>query len=166
MIEAQNSPTVPLFTIIAIKYDIEHYLKQRVAHRGHMTWTILRPTVFVDHLIPNFRGEMFATVIKASLKPSRPLVYLTIAANGFLPCMACEAEGEEDEYHDKMAGDIDRETERNASWADEFWKMVGERGTILCEEIEARGSNLLMLVLYIMQACASLFEDYVFSLEF
>ena len=45
------------------------------------------------------------------------------------------------------ARDIDGGTEKNPSWADEFWKMVGERGTILCEEIEARGSNLLMLVL-------------------
>ena len=76
-IEAQNSPTVLMFTIIASKCDIEHYLKQRVTQRGHMTRTILRPTVFVDPLIPNFRGEMFATIIKASLKPSRSLVYLT-----------------------------------------------------------------------------------------
>ena len=30
--------------------------------------------------------------------------------------------------------------------------MDGERRTILCEEIEARGSDLLMLVLYMMHA--------------
>ena len=73
----------------------------------------------------------------------------------------------------ERAGDIDREIERNASWVDESWKSVGERGTILCEVTKARGSDLLMLVLYIMQWCkmadirmASLFEDYGFSIVF
>ena len=68
---------MPLFTIIASKYDIEHYLKQRAATSGHMTWTILRATVFIDPLTLNFEGEMFATIIKTSLRPSRPVVYIT-----------------------------------------------------------------------------------------
>ena len=76
-IGAQNSSTVPLFAIIASKNDIAHYLKQRAAKSGHMTWTILRATVFMNPLILNFEGEMFATIIKTSLRPSRPVVYIT-----------------------------------------------------------------------------------------
>ena len=101
-IDAQISPKVPLLTIIPSKNDIACYLKQRAAKSGHMTWIALRATVFIDPLTLNFEGKMFATIIKTSLEHSEP-VFSTESVIRFLPCMACEAAGEEDEHHDEVA---------------------------------------------------------------
>jgi len=45
----------------AVKYRIEQYLKQKAAESG-VTWTILRPTAFMDNLSPDFNGKAFASM--------------------------------------------------------------------------------------------------------
>jgi uncharacterized protein YbjT (DUF2867 family) len=45
----------------AAKYRIEKYLKEKTAKSG-ITWTILRPTAFMDNLSPDFNGKAFASM--------------------------------------------------------------------------------------------------------
>ena len=39
-IGARNSTAAPLFSIVASKYDSEHYLKQKAAQSEHMTYRV------------------------------------------------------------------------------------------------------------------------------
>jgi len=45
----------------AAKYRIEQYLKEKAAGSG-TTWTILRPTAFMDNISPDFNGKVFVSM--------------------------------------------------------------------------------------------------------
>lgn len=60
-----NNPTnIPHF---AAKHNIEHHLVDR-SKNTEMSWTILRPTAFLENLTPDFFGKVFATCFRMSLK--------------------------------------------------------------------------------------------------
>ena len=77
--KSENNPTyVPHFIS---KHDIETYLKAKAAD-AKMQYTILRPVAFMDNLTPNFMGKVFATFIKISLSPSKPLAFIATSDIG------------------------------------------------------------------------------------
>ncbi|KAL2044180.1 hypothetical protein N7G274_002885 [Stereocaulon virgatum] len=77
--KSDSNPTnVPHFVS---KHYIEAYLRER-AEGGNMTYTILRPTAFMEGLTPNFMGKMFATMFKVSLG-SRPICFIATSDIGF-----------------------------------------------------------------------------------
>jgi uncharacterized protein YbjT (DUF2867 family) len=61
--KSDTEPTaIPHF---ATKLKIEKYLKKTTTEKaGHMKWTILRPTSFMDNLSPGFIGRLAATSLK------------------------------------------------------------------------------------------------------
>ena len=77
--KSDTNPTyVPHFIS---KHNIEAYLREK-AKDGNMTYTILRPTAFMDGLTPNFMGKMFTTMLKTSLE-SKSLSFIATSDIGF-----------------------------------------------------------------------------------
>jgi uncharacterized protein YbjT (DUF2867 family) len=48
-----------------------------------MTWTILRPTAFMDNVAPGFARKIFPTTWKAGLKPTTKLQLISSKDIGF-----------------------------------------------------------------------------------
>jgi uncharacterized protein YbjT (DUF2867 family) len=48
-----------------------------------MTWTILRPTAFIDNVAPGFARKIFPTTWKAGLKPTTKLQLISSKDIGF-----------------------------------------------------------------------------------
>ncbi len=83
----EKSDTNPKFVPhFASKHYIELYLKEKA--EGKMTWTILRPTAFMDTLTPDFMGKGFATIIQVGLRPSRKLAFVATSDIGFFAAQA------------------------------------------------------------------------------
>ncbi|KAL2055671.1 hypothetical protein ABVK25_003913 [Lepraria finkii] len=77
--KSDSNPTyVPHFIS---KHNIEACLREK-AKDGNMTYTILRPTAFMDGLTPNFKGKMLTTMLKTSLGP-KPLSFIATSDIGF-----------------------------------------------------------------------------------
>lgn len=102
--KSEKNPTyVPHFIS---KHDIETYLKARAAD-AEMQYTILRPVAFMDNLTPNFMGKVFATFIKISLSPSKPLAFIATSDIGVFGAQAF-LQPESPEYKNRaisLAGD-------------------------------------------------------------
>ena len=58
--ESEDAPTGEVRNFAA-KYRIEQHLKQQAAKSG-ATWTILRPTAFMDNISPEFAGKIFVSI--------------------------------------------------------------------------------------------------------
>lgn len=82
--KSDSNPTfVPHF---ASKHEVELYLKEKA--EGKMTWTILRPTAFMDGITPDFMGKALATFMKIGIKPSKKLAYIATSDIGFFAAQA------------------------------------------------------------------------------
>ncbi|KAI4193530.1 MAG: hypothetical protein LQ350_008269 [Teloschistes chrysophthalmus] len=72
------------------KANIEEHLLKESEEGKKMSYTIIRPVFFVDQFVPGFMGKVLATMVKVSVKPSKPLQYVAVsdighfAAQGFL----------------------------------------------------------------------------------
>ncbi|KAL8638633.1 MAG: hypothetical protein Q9228_004225 [Teloschistes exilis] len=72
------------------KANIEEHLLKESENGKKMSYTIIRPVFFVDQFMPGFMGKVLATMVKVSVKPSKPLQYVALsdighfAAQGFL----------------------------------------------------------------------------------
>jgi nucleoside-diphosphate-sugar epimerase len=62
----------------ASKHRIELYLKGRAEAAGTMTWTILRPTGFMENFYPGLMGKLFATVWSHAISSGVPLQLISI----------------------------------------------------------------------------------------
>lgn len=56
---SEKNPTEVLH--FRVKHRIEEYLTQQAAGT-RMQWTVLRPTAFMDNLVPGFGGKLFASM--------------------------------------------------------------------------------------------------------
>ncbi len=56
---SEKNPTE--FLHFQVKHRIEEYLKKQAAGT-QMQWTVLRPTAFMDNLVPGFGGKLFASM--------------------------------------------------------------------------------------------------------
>jgi uncharacterized protein YbjT (DUF2867 family) len=86
----------------AAKYRIEQYLKEKAAKSG-VTWTILRPTAFMDNLSPDFNGKAFASMWAGI--GSKPLQLVSLKDIGHFGAVALL---EPEKFKDKdigLAGD-------------------------------------------------------------
>ncbi|KAJ5760223.1 nmrA-like family protein [Penicillium odoratum] len=68
------------------KHNIEHHLMDS-AKNTEMNWTILRPTAFIDNLVPDFFGKMFTTSWKIAVK-EKPLQVIAVSDIGFFGAQA------------------------------------------------------------------------------
>ncbi|KAJ4228172.1 hypothetical protein NW759_004252 [Fusarium solani] len=73
-----NPTPVPHFKT---KHEIEHYLRDTTAGKS-MGWTILRPVIFMDNLIPGFPGKVFMTMLRDTIK-DKPLQWIATKDIGF-----------------------------------------------------------------------------------
>ncbi|RGP67015.1 hypothetical protein FLONG3_8673 [Fusarium longipes] len=65
------------------KYEIEHYLRDSTSNgKSSMTWTILRPTAFMENLEPVFATKIFLTMIRDTLK-DKPLQWVATEDIGY-----------------------------------------------------------------------------------
>jgi hypothetical protein len=65
---------LPMFRIFMTKHKVEKYLEQKAGQSaGKMSYTILRPTFFMDNLMPGFFGKMVATAWRDWTGPKTPL---------------------------------------------------------------------------------------------
>lgn len=82
---SDSNPTyVPHF---ASKHTIETYLKEKTISKP-ITYTILRPTAFMDNLTPDFFGKCMATWVQISLQPSKKLAFIATSDIGFFAAQA------------------------------------------------------------------------------
>ncbi|KUJ08457.1 NAD(P)-binding protein [Mollisia scopiformis] len=63
------------------KANIEKYL-QETSRGSQMTWTILRPTAFMDNISPGFAGNVFPTAWRVGLPPETRLQFIALADIG------------------------------------------------------------------------------------
>ncbi|KAJ5753990.1 uncharacterized protein N7511_008143 [Penicillium nucicola] len=63
------------------KYNIEHHLVEKCEDTD-MKWFILRPSAFMENLVPGFFGKVFATSFKMALK-GKPLQTIAASDIGF-----------------------------------------------------------------------------------
>ncbi|KXH67046.1 nucleoside-diphosphate-sugar epimerase family protein [Colletotrichum salicis] len=86
-----NPTPVPHFIT---KHQIKHHLRDSVANsKTDMGWTILRPIIFMDNLMPGFFGKVFFTMLRDTMK-EKPLQWIATKDIGFF---AAEA------FHDPAA---------------------------------------------------------------
>jgi uncharacterized protein YbjT (DUF2867 family) len=88
---SDTDPTkVPHF---ANKYRIEKYLQEKVeAAGGRMTWTILRPTGFMENFSapfgPSFKAKVFAAVWRHAIPDDIPLQLISVVDIGWFGAQA------------------------------------------------------------------------------
>ncbi|SCO82669.1 related to nucleoside-diphosphate-sugar epimerases [Fusarium oxysporum] len=78
-----NPTPVPHFKT---KHEIEHYLRDTTARKS-MGWTILRPVIFMDNLVPGFPGKVFMTMLRDTIK-DKPLQWIATKDIGFFAAEA------------------------------------------------------------------------------
>jgi uncharacterized protein YbjT (DUF2867 family) len=72
------------------KHNIELHLLEKAGKNGEkMSWTILRPTAFLDNFTPDFMGKGFATMFRISLK-EKPLQLIAVSDIGVFAAKAFE----------------------------------------------------------------------------
>lgn len=103
---SETDPTnVPHFQT---KFNIEKYLvKQCAASNGNMTYTILRPTSFMDNVTPDLHGKGFAAMWHC-MGSSRPLQLICARDIGRVAAQAITADPEDAQFHNRaisLAGD-------------------------------------------------------------
>ncbi|EWZ43404.1 hypothetical protein BFJ63_vAg9048 [Fusarium oxysporum f. sp. narcissi] len=78
-----NPTPVPHFKT---KHEIEHYLRDTTARKS-MGWTILRPVIFMDNLVPGFPGKVFMTMLRDTIK-DKPIQWIATKDIGFFAAEA------------------------------------------------------------------------------
>ncbi|KAI8229790.1 NmrA-like family domain-containing protein 1 [Colletotrichum sp. SAR 10_98] len=80
-----NPTPVPHFMT---KHQIEHHLRDSTANgKSPMGWTIIRPVIFMDNLLPGFFGKVFFTMLRDTMK-DRPLQWIATKDIGFFAAEA------------------------------------------------------------------------------
>lgn len=70
------------------KHEIEHYLRDSTSNgKSPMSWTILRPVIFMDNLVPGFASKVFLTTLRDVIK-EKPLQWVATADIGFFAAKA------------------------------------------------------------------------------
>ena len=69
------------------KHDFEAHLIAKAAD-AKMEYTILRPVMFMEGLAPNFMGKILTTILRISLKPSKPVALVATSDIGFFGAQA------------------------------------------------------------------------------
>jgi nucleoside-diphosphate-sugar epimerase len=95
-----NPTSIPHFIS---KHNIEHHLIERAKGTG-MTWTILRPTAFLQNMTPDFFGKVFTTCWKIAVK-EKPLQVISVTDVGFFGAQAFLVSGEYTNKCLSLAGD-------------------------------------------------------------
>jgi nucleoside-diphosphate-sugar epimerase len=85
------------------KHNIEHHLIDQ-AKRNGMTWTILRPTAFLQNFTPDFFGKVFTTCWKIAVK-EKPLQVISVTDVGFFGAQAFLVPGKYTNKCLSLAGD-------------------------------------------------------------
>lgn len=91
---------VPQF---ASKYRAEKHLRENC---GNMTWTILRPTAFMENFQDGFMGKVVSATMQAALPPSAPVQLISTIDIGFF---AAESFRRPEEWKGRaisLAGDV------------------------------------------------------------
>lgn len=104
------------------KYEIEHYLKDKAA--GKMSWTVLRPTAFMDNFSPGMPAKVFMTAMRDSMK-EKPNQWIATSDIGFF---AAEAFTKPDQWKNKalsIAGDQLNTDQINEVWAKQTGSQLG-----------------------------------------
>jgi hypothetical protein len=102
------------------KANIEKHLLEKSV--GTMTWTILRPTAFMDNLTTGFAGKIFPTAWKVGLSPATKLQLISSADIGYFGAQALLRPKEFAGRAISLAGDELKFGEANAV----FKKKVGK----------------------------------------
>ena len=102
--EENDAPTpIPHY---ASKYRIEQHLKEKAAAgTNNMSWTILRPTGFMENLNPGFFGAVSLTALKVTQLPTSKTCWIAVSDIGWF---AAQAFLKPDEYRGMaipLAGD-------------------------------------------------------------
>ncbi|KAJ3955614.1 hypothetical protein N0V92_007856 [Colletotrichum tropicale] len=80
-----NPTPVPHFMT---KHQIEHHLRDSTANgKSPMGWTIIRPVIFMDNLLPGFFGKVFFTMLRDTMK-DKPLQWIATKDIGFFAAEA------------------------------------------------------------------------------
>ncbi|KAI9821264.1 MAG: hypothetical protein M1827_004000 [Pycnora praestabilis] len=101
-IRSSTDPTnVPHFIS---KHNIEKYLEgMSSAEEGGMTYTILRPTIFMENYEPGYMGKMMTTTTKVGMGNDVPYQLISIKDIGIVAAQAfCKPEAPE--YNNKAIG--------------------------------------------------------------
>ncbi|KAL4731754.1 hypothetical protein ACLX1H_000736 [Fusarium chlamydosporum] len=70
------------------KFQIEHHLRDSTANgKSPMSWTILRPTAFMENLEPVFATKVFLTMVRDTLK-DKPLQWVATEDIGYFAAEA------------------------------------------------------------------------------
>lgn len=69
------------------KAHVEKHLIE-VCKNSKMTWTILRPTVFMDNIVLGFAGKMYPTAWKVGLSPDKKLQLIATKDIGYFGAQA------------------------------------------------------------------------------
>ncbi|KAK4938320.1 hypothetical protein LTR10_021204 [Elasticomyces elasticus] len=105
---------------VAHDYNVEKHLYEKV--RGtKMTYTVLRPTCFMDNLTPDFPGRVFATMW--ARMGDRGLQFVATKDIGIFAALAF-SNHESDDYKNKgisLAGDTLTQAQANEI----FWRALG-----------------------------------------
>ncbi|KAJ0335904.1 hypothetical protein COL922a_008632 [Colletotrichum nupharicola] len=80
-----NPTPVPHFIT---KHQIEHHLRDSTANgKSPMGWTIIRPVIFMDNLLPGFFGKVFFTMLRDTMR-GKPLQWIATKDIGFFAAEA------------------------------------------------------------------------------
>ncbi|KAK3312864.1 hypothetical protein B0H66DRAFT_381653 [Apodospora peruviana] len=115
----ENPTDIPHFLA---KHNIELYLRDKAA-KSKFTWTILRPTAFLDNFSPGFFGSMFPAMWYKSLSPDTKLQLVSTNDIGVFAAKALT------EPTDKWAGkavSLAGDEITLAEAKDKFKKVVGK----------------------------------------
>lgn len=99
----ENPTPVPHFVT---KHEIEHHLRNSTADgKSNMGWTILRPSIFMDNLVPGFASKVFMTTVRDTLG-DKPLQWVATSDIGVFAAMAFEQPEQWNEKAVGLAGDV------------------------------------------------------------
>ncbi|OZJ01497.1 hypothetical protein BZG36_05612, partial [Bifiguratus adelaidae] len=115
-----DSTNIPHFIS---KHAIEQHLIE-ASRATNMTWTILRPTAFMDNLTPDFAGKIFPTAWKIGLKPTTPLQLIATKDIGTFAALALLYPEEYKERKISLAGDALTFEQANTIFEKTFRKPI------------------------------------------
>lgn len=104
------------------KANIAKYLRKK--SEGKMTWTVLRPTAFMDNLTTSFAGKIFPTPWKAGLSPNTKLQLISSADIGYFAAQALVRPKEFAGRAISLAGDDLTFDEANTVFKEKFGKDI------------------------------------------
>ncbi|KAF4307586.1 NmrA-like family domain-containing protein [Botryosphaeria dothidea] len=99
----ENPTSVPHFVT---KHEIERHLHNSTADgKSDMGWTILRPSIFMDNLVPGFASKVFMTTVRDTLG-DKPLQWVATSDIGVFAAMAFEQPEQWNKKAVGLAGDV------------------------------------------------------------